>query len=69
VETTDVATGAEAIEALTQGQFDCMVLDLKLPDMTGFDLIDKIQKDLGQTDLPIIVYTGKDLTGKGGKPV
>jgi len=46
-----------------------MVLDLKLPDMSGFDLIDKIQKESGKTDLPIIVYTGKDLTEKGREPL
>jgi HAMP domain-containing protein/CheY-like chemotaxis protein/signal transduction histidine kinase len=62
VETTDVATAAEAIEAIKSNQFDCMVLDLRLPDMSGFDLIEKIQKDLGRTDLPIIIYTGKELT-------
>jgi CheY-like chemotaxis protein len=64
VETTDVATAAEAIEAIKSQQFDCMVLDLKLPDMSGFDLIEKIQKELGCTDLPIIIYTGKELTEK-----
>src|SRR5262249_3268777 len=37
---------------------------LKLPDMTGFELIELIRKDLGQVDLPIIVYTGRDLTEK-----
>ncbi|HEY0405612.1 MAG TPA: response regulator, partial [Pyrinomonadaceae bacterium] len=42
----------------------CMVLDLKLPDMTGFELIEKIQTDLGQQQLPIIIYTGKELTEK-----
>ena len=62
VETTDVATAAEAVEAINSKQFDCMVLDLRLPDMSGFDLIEKIQKDLGRTDLPIIIYTGKELT-------
>ncbi|HKA19412.1 MAG TPA: HAMP domain-containing protein [Blastocatellia bacterium] len=62
VETTDVATAAEALEAIKSKQFDCMVLDLRLPDMSGFDLIEKIQKDLGRTDLPIIIYTGKELT-------
>jgi len=41
-----------------------MVLDLKLPDMTGFELIEQLQTDSGQTDLPIIVYTGKELTRK-----
>jgi CheY-like chemotaxis protein len=62
--TTAVPTGAEALGALNAEQFDCMVLDLKLPDMTGFELIEKIQTELGKQDLPIIVYTGKELTEK-----
>ncbi|HEX8130647.1 MAG TPA: response regulator, partial [Pyrinomonadaceae bacterium] len=64
VTTTAVATGQEALDALQSEPFDCMVVDLKLPDMTGFELIEKIQKDLGRADLPIIVYTGKELTAK-----
>jgi hypothetical protein len=64
VTTTAVATGQEALDALQSEPFDCMVVDLKLPDMSGFELIEKIQKDLGRADLPIIVYTGKELTGK-----
>jgi HAMP domain-containing protein/CheY-like chemotaxis protein/signal transduction histidine kinase len=64
VYTTAVETGQEALSKLAAEAFDCMVLDLKLPDMTGFELIDKLQKDLGRQDLPIIVYTGKELTRK-----
>ncbi|MFN2578100.1 MAG: HAMP domain-containing protein [Pyrinomonadaceae bacterium] len=64
VYTTAVATGKEALSRLTNETFDCMVLDLKLPDMTGFELIEKLQKDLGRSDIPIIVYTGKELTRK-----
>ena len=64
VETVGVATATEALEALGAEQFDCMVLDLRLPDISGFELIDKIQRELGQTELPIIVYTGKELTEK-----
>jgi len=64
VQTTAVATAEEALKALESEQYDCMVLDLRLPDMTGFELIGKIQKDLDLTDLPIIVYTGKELTEK-----
>jgi HAMP domain-containing protein/CheY-like chemotaxis protein/signal transduction histidine kinase len=67
VVTTAVASGEEALAALREDQFDCMVLDLKLPDMTGFELIERIQKELGQTELPIIVYTGKELTEKEEK--
>ena len=62
VHTTAVGSGAEALTALQAQTFDCMVLDLGLPDMTGFALIEKIQKELRLSGLPIIVYTGKDLT-------
>jgi len=64
VHTTAVATGEEALSLLKDERFDCMVLDLRLPDMSGFDLIEKLQTDLGRYDLPIIVYTGKELTRK-----
>jgi HAMP domain-containing protein/CheY-like chemotaxis protein/signal transduction histidine kinase len=64
VHTTAVATGEEALSLLRDERFDCMVLDLRLPDMSGFDLIEKLQTDLGRYDLPIIVYTGKELTRK-----
>jgi len=64
VRTTAVGTGQEALNRLREQRFDCMVLDLKLPDMTGFELIEQLQTDPGQPDLPIIVYTGKELTRK-----
>ncbi|HBL10330.1 MAG TPA: hypothetical protein DD379_02760, partial [Cyanobacteria bacterium UBA11162] len=55
--TTAVGTGAEALEVLGQVQFDCIVLDLGLPDMTGFELIEKIKENPNFSKLPIIVYT------------
>ena len=60
--TTAVGTGAEALEVLGQVQFDCIVLDLGLPDMTGFELIEQIKENPNFSKLPIIVYTGKELT-------
>ncbi len=63
VRTTAVRTGQEALTKLKQQRFDCMVLDLKLPDMTGFQLIEQLQTDGGASP-PIIVYTGKELTRK-----
>ena len=64
VETTAVATGEEALAALGTKAFSCMVMDLGLPDMNGFDLLQKIKKSRDFRDLPIIVYTGRDLTKK-----
>jgi CheY-like chemotaxis protein len=59
---TGVARGADALTALSTGEFDAALVDLGLPDMTGFELIDKIRDDLGLSDLPIIVHTGRELT-------
>jgi signal transduction histidine kinase/CheY-like chemotaxis protein/HAMP domain-containing protein len=64
VRTTAVGTGKEALRWLNERRFDCMVLDLKLPDMTGFELIEQLQTDPSREDLPIIIYTGKELTRK-----
>ena len=55
------ATGAEAIAALGEQAFDCVVVDLGLPDMAGLDLIERIKADPATRDLPVIVYTGRDL--------
>ena len=54
------ATASEGLAALSDQQFDCVVLDLMLPDMSGFDLIEKIRGKYEH--LPIIVYTAKDLS-------
>src|SRR5689334_12327762 len=62
VQTTTVGTGAEALEALQSGRYDCMVLDLGLPDMTGFQLITRVKSEIGLRKLPTIIYTGKQLT-------
>ncbi|MCI0664995.1 MAG: response regulator, partial [Acidobacteria bacterium] len=64
VQTVAVDNGADALNELRNRQFDCMVLDLRLPDMDGFELIGRIQNELGKVELPIIVYTGKELTEK-----
>jgi CheY-like chemotaxis protein/HAMP domain-containing protein len=57
-----VGSGAEALEALREGGYDCAVLDLRLPDMSGFELLDRIQELPQLQDLPIVVFTGKELT-------
>jgi CheY-like chemotaxis protein/signal transduction histidine kinase/HAMP domain-containing protein len=62
VQTTAVGSATEALEVLGTQPFDCVVLDLGLPDMPGVELIRRIKKTIGQRNLPIIVFTGKELT-------
>jgi CheY-like chemotaxis protein len=57
---TAVGTGNEALARVREKNFDCVVLDLLLPDVSGFDLIKEIRAE--HHLLPIIVYTGKDLS-------
>jgi CheY-like chemotaxis protein len=64
VEIETVAGGAEALERLRAKRFDCMVMDLMLPDMDGFAMIEQIKKDPALRTVPIVVYTGKELTRK-----
>jgi len=62
IEMVAVATGGAALEAMLDQPFDCVVLDLRLPDMTGFDLLEKIHAEPALTDVPVVVFTGKDLS-------
>jgi HAMP domain-containing protein/signal transduction histidine kinase/DNA-binding response OmpR family regulator len=62
IATVAVGSGAEALTQISTHTFDCMVLDLDLPDMNGFQLIDMIESRIGKWDKPIIVYSNKALT-------
>ena len=62
LEITTVASGQEALHLMQDRHFDCCVLDLRLPDMTGFELLDKIQAEASLRDVPIVVFTGKELS-------
>ena len=55
-------SGNEAYEMMCKDSFDCVIVDLGLPDMTGFTLMQKIKDNADLKKTPIIVYTGKDLT-------
>jgi HAMP domain-containing protein/CheY-like chemotaxis protein/signal transduction histidine kinase len=61
IEIVNVGTGTAALEALRSQKFDCCVLDLRLPDMSGFELLDEIKTDESLSSVPIVVFTGKDL--------
>jgi CheY-like chemotaxis protein len=56
-----VGTGGEAFQKLMDGQFDCCVLDLRLPDMTGYALLEKMQTEPALREVPVVVFTGKEL--------
>ncbi len=62
VETVDAHSAAEALDRLAGETFDCMVLDLNLPDMAGLDLLEKLSLDESVGFPPVIVYTGRDLS-------
>lgn len=62
VETVGAGTAAECLERLKEQSFDCMVLDLSLPDATGFSLLETLSADEAHAFPPVIVYTGRDLS-------
>ena len=59
-----VATGGEALEVIQREEFDCAVLDLRLPDMSGFDVLEYLRDSPSLSDLPVVVFTGKELSAE-----
>ncbi len=64
VETTAVGTLDEALSALDEDRYDCMVLDLSLKKGSGFELLERMAKRPELRSLPVIVYTGRDLSSQ-----
>ena len=62
VETVGVGTAADCLNQLKAQTFDCMVLDLTLPDASGFALLETLSEDGNHGFPPVIVYTGHDLS-------
>jgi CheY-like chemotaxis protein len=57
-------TGEAALAALREQPFDCVVLDLRLPDMSGFEVLERIRDDAALGDLPVVVFTGQELSAE-----
>ncbi|MBL8265153.1 MAG: response regulator [Steroidobacter sp.] len=62
VDIVAVGTANEALQALSDGRFHCMIADLMLPDMSGADMIATMQRRHGKSSPPVVIYTGKPLS-------
>ena len=64
IEIVQVGTGADALAALRERPCDCIVLDLRLPDMSGFEVLEQLRSDPGLSEIPVIVFTGRELSAE-----
>src|SRR5262245_32327895 len=62
VEIATADSGHDTLAQHREKRFDCMVLDLRLPDISGFEVLEEIQHDETLADLPVVVFTGRDLS-------
>jgi HAMP domain-containing protein/CheY-like chemotaxis protein/signal transduction histidine kinase len=64
IEIVNAATGVEALTTLRAQPCDCVVLDLRLPDMSGFDVLEQMRGDDALSDVPVVVFTGRELSAE-----
>jgi HAMP domain-containing protein/CheY-like chemotaxis protein/signal transduction histidine kinase len=62
IDVTTASSGEEAIAAVGEQMFDCVVLDLRLPDISGFEVLERFRDTPSLCDLPVVVFTGKELS-------
>ena len=62
VNITAVGFGKEALKKLSENSYDCAVIDLSLPDMSGLELLEQLSQHPENNLPPIIVYTGRSLS-------
>jgi len=62
IDVTVVTSGGEALNVLREQPFDCVVLDLRLPDMSGFQVLERLRQTPELGDVPVVVFTGKELS-------
>ena len=60
---TDVSRGMEGFQKAVQEQPHAIVLDLNMPGMTGFDVLDRLKADVSTKDIPVLIWTSRILTG------
>ena len=64
IEIVTADTGADALTTLRNQPCDCVVLDLRLPDMSGFEVLDRLRNDETLTNVPVVVFTGRELSAE-----
>jgi CheY-like chemotaxis protein/signal transduction histidine kinase len=64
IEIDTAGTGSDALDHLRERQYDCVVLDLRLPDMSGFEVLEEIKRDDSLSDVPVVVFTGRELSAE-----
>jgi CheY-like chemotaxis protein len=62
IEIEAAGSGQDALTALRKEPFDCVVLDLRLPDMSGFEVLQELRQESALSEVPVIVFTGRELT-------
>jgi CheY-like chemotaxis protein/signal transduction histidine kinase len=64
IEIVNVGTGGEALTTLQEKPCDCVVLDLRLPDMSGFEVLERMRTHNTLADIPVVVFTGRELSAE-----
>jgi HAMP domain-containing protein/CheY-like chemotaxis protein/signal transduction histidine kinase len=64
IDIASAESGQEALSALRNEMFDCVVLDLRLPDMSGFDVLQELRQEAALSEIPVVVFTGRELTAE-----
>ncbi len=64
IEIVNAGTGSEALNALQENPCDCVVLDLRLPDMSGFEVLERMRADTVLAEIPVVVFTGRELSAE-----
>jgi len=62
VEIETAGTGRDALDSLRRQPADCVVLDLRLPDMSGFEVLEELSQDKVLSEVPVVVFTGRELS-------